>query len=340
MSDDVRRRIGGPLGTAIVVAVVVSGACAACGRGRAEAPPAHLEAMPPPPSLMFINLANDGGFNHVAVASLASPAGAAYVTPLSCERVYFASGRGLCLSVTDEGTIGPDGPVASRWAEVFDASFTIRRRIKLAGAPSRVRVSPDGRYAAATVFDSGHSYADHRFSTRTTIFNLETADVAIDDLETVETRRDGAVFSAKDFNFWGVTFARDGQTFYATLDTGGTSYLVRGRIDERVMHVVHAGVECPSLSPDNTRIAFKRRVGSTSRGWWQIALLDLASMKESLLAGETRSVDDQVEWLDDERVAYHITGEGTPADLWAIRVDGTGAPERIRRSAYSPAVLR
>jgi Tol biopolymer transport system component len=246
----------------------------------------------------------------------------------------------LCLSVTDEGTIGPDGPVASRWAEIFDESFKIRRRIRLAGAPSRVRVSPDGRYAAATVFDSGHSYADHRFSTRTTIFNLETAEVAIDDLETVETRRDGVVFSASDFNFWGVTFARDGDIFYATLDTGGTSYLVKGHVNNRVMHVVHAGVECPSLSPDNTRVAFKRRVGSTSRGWWQIAVLELTSMKESLLTAETRSVDDQVEWLDDERVAYHLTGDGTAADLWAMRVDGTGRPEQIRRAAYSPAVLR
>jgi hypothetical protein len=289
---------------------------------------------------MFINLANDGAFNRVAVTSLASPDGGAYVTPLSCERVYFASGRGLCLSVTDEGTIGPEGPVATRWAEVFDENFHIRRRIRLAGAPSRVRVSPDGRYAAATVFDSGHSYADHRFSTRTTIFNLETADVAIEDLETVETRRDGAVFHAQDFNFWGVTFARDGDTFFATLDTAGTSYLVKGRVDQRIMNVVHAGVECPSLSPDNTRVAFKRRVGSPSRGWWQIAVLDLSSMKESLLTAETRSVDDQVEWLDDARVAYHLTGEGTPADLWAVRVDGTGRPERIRRFAYSPAVLR
>jgi hypothetical protein len=326
----------------LVVSALALVAVSGCGRGAAEAPapPAHLSALPPRPSLMFINLANDGAFNRVAVASLAAPAGAAYITPLSCERVYFANGRGLCLSVTDEGTIGPEGPVASRWAEVFDADFHVRRRIRLAGAPSRVRVSPDGRYAAATVFDSGHSYADHRFSTRTTIFDLETAAVAIEDLETVETRRDGAVFQARDFNFWGVTFARDGDTFFATLDTAGTSYLVKGRVNERVMYVVHAGVECPSLSPDNTRVAFKRRLGSASRGWWQIAVLELASMKESSLTAETRSVDDQVEWLDDERVAYHITGEGTPADLWAVRVDGTGRPERIRRAAFSPAVLR
>ena len=325
---------------AVVWALTVV-AVSACSRGAAEGPPApHLSARPSRPSLMFINLANDGAFNRVAIASLAAPAGGAFITPLSCERVYFASGRGLCLSVTDEGTIGPDGPVATRWAEVFDEEFRILRRIRLTGAPSRVRVSPDGRYAAATVFDSGHSYADHRFSTRTTIFNLEAATVAIEDLETVETRRDGAVFHAQDFNFWGVTFARDGDTFFATLDTGGTSYLVKGRVDQRVMDVVRPSVECPSLSPDNTRVAFKRRVGSASRGWWQIAVLDLSSMKESLLTSETRSVDDQVEWLDDDRVAYHITGDGTPADLWAVRVDGTGRPERIRRSAYSPAVLR
>ena len=324
-----------------VVWPVVVFVAAACGRGASAGPPrARLSALPARPSLMFVNLADDGAFQRVAVASLATPDGDAYVTPLSCDRVYFAGGRGLCLTVTDEGTIGPEGPVASQWAAVFDEEFRVRRRIRLAGAPSRVRVSPDGRYAAATVFDRGHSYADHRFSTRTTIFDLEAAAIAIDDLETVETRRDGNRFRAEDFNFWGVTFARDGDTFFATLDTAGTSYLIKGSMDQRLLNVVRPGVECPSLSPDNTRIAFKRRIGSLSRGWWQIAVLELSSMQERLLTAETRSVDDQVEWLDNDRVAYHITGEGTPSDLWTVRVDGTGHPERIRRSAYSPAVIR
>lgn len=209
----------------------------------------------------------------------------------------------------------------------------------LTGEPSRVRVSPDGQLAAATVFESGHSYSEHGFSTRTTIFDLASG-TPLGDLEAFQARRDGKDFRAVDFNYWGVTFARDSDSFFATLDTDGVSYLVKGTARGRSVEVVKTDVECPSLSPDNTRIAFKRRVGARSRGWWQLAVLDLATLTETVLTNETRSVDDQVEWLDDERVVYHLSSSSTAADLWAMRVDNTRSPERILTGAYSPAVIR
>jgi hypothetical protein len=145
---------------------------------------------------------------------------------------------------------------------------------------------------------------------------------------------------AKDFNFWGLTFERDGNAFFATLDTGGVSYLVKGDVDRRELHVVRAGVECPSLSPDNTRLVFKKRIGSRSRGWWQLTRLDLSTNTETVLANETRSVDDQVEWLDDRAVTYHLTGDSTAADLWALPVDGSSPAQILLPNAYSPAVVR
>jgi hypothetical protein len=63
-------------------------------------------------------------------------------------------------------------------------------------------------------------------------------------------------------------------------------------------------------------------------------------MAETIVTAETRSVDDQVEWLDDERVVYHLASGTTSANLWAVRVDNASAPERILTSAYSPAVVR
>jgi hypothetical protein len=48
------------------------------------------------------------------------------------------------------------------------------------------------------------------------------------DLEHFTTWKDGARFHAADFNFWGVTFSRDSNMFYASLGTKGTTYLVRG----------------------------------------------------------------------------------------------------------------
>src|SRR5262249_15901871 len=208
------------------------------------------------------------------------------------------------------------------WGEVFDAQFHQLQRFALSGEPSRVRVSPDGRLAAATVFESGHSYAEHGFSTKTTLYDL-TGGTSLGDLEQFESRRNGEAFHAVDFNFWGVTFARDGNAFYATLDTSGVSYLVKGDARARTLDVLHPNVECPSLSPDNSRIAFKKRVGARSLGWWQIAVLNLNTMAETILNNETRSVDDQVEWLDDDRVVYHLANGTTAADLWSLRIDNS-----------------
>jgi hypothetical protein len=282
---------------------------------------------------MFVSVGNDDSFHKVSVAAFDQPAHGAFVSGLSCNRVYFGGGRGFCLTSATESS------KTTWWAHTFDERFEVLARLRLTGEPSRVRVSPDGRLAAATVFETGHSYRDHGFSTRTTVVDLTTG-ASLGDLEQFETRRNGAVVREEDFNFWGLTFARDSDTFYATLDTAGVSYLVKGSVRARRHEIVKAGVECPSLSPDNTRIAFKKRIGARSHGWWQLTILTLDSMAEAIVTAETRSLDDQVEWLDDERVIYHLANGTTSADLWAVRVDNSSTPERILASAYSPAVVR
>ena len=285
---------------------------------------------------MFVSVASDDTFERVSIASLDHPQSGAYVSNLACKRVYFAADRGMCL--TTAGGRGPDGPVTTWAAEVFDRDFTRLHHVPLDGLPSRVRVSPDGRRAAATMFVSGHSYAAG-FSTQTVILDLEHGEI-LADLETLETWRDGRFIWEEDFNFWGVTFANDSDTFYATLDTGGISYLVKGSVNRGVMQVVHPRVECPSLSPDNRRIAFKKRIGKRELGWWQVAVLELESMKETLVHTETRSVDDQVEWLDNDRVAYYLAMEGVTPGVWAVRVDNTEQPRLILADAYSPSAVR
>jgi hypothetical protein len=313
----------------LVVAVVATG----CGSRAADTAPAgRLSSPPAVPYLMFLSLASDDSFHHVSLASLASLSNA-FVTPLTCERVYFSVDRGICLNSEAQGT-------ATAWfADVFDGSFQRLFRLPLAGTPSRVRLSPDGRRAAATMFESGHAYDEHGFSTRTTIIDTQTGK-SRGDLEQFAVFREGKRINAEDFNFWGATFANDNDTFYATLQTASVSYLIKGSVERRTADVLRPGVECPSLSPDNRRIAFKKRIGTQSRGWWQIAVLPLDTLTDTLVATETRSVDDQVEWIDADRVAYHLTGGSTAADLWAVRVDGSAPPELLRAASYSPAVVR
>jgi len=313
-------------------------ASARTGAPTSAADAASLSAIASQPHLVFLSTAVGDTYGKVSLASLGADDSPRAGTTLECERVYFAAGRGLCLG---NNTIG--GFLSSYSAYSFDESFTPKATFRQPGSPSRVRISPDGRYGAMTVFITGHSYADTGFSTATTLVDLESGEL-IGNLEEFGVTRDGARFESPDFNFWGVTFARDSNRFYATLRSGGHYYLVEGDVARRAMRVVGENVECPSLSPDNTRIAYKRQVGGSGNPAWQLYLRDLASGAERPLAAETRSVDDQVEWLDDGHILYALAEQGPPrtaaTSIWVLPVDGSGPPQVFRSQGYSPAVVR
>jgi hypothetical protein len=137
-----------------------------------------------------------------------------------------------------------------------------------------------------------------------------------------------------------VTFANQPGRFYATLGTAGHTYLVRGDVETQRVEVLRDGVECPSLSPDNTRIAFKQKVDSgLGPVQWRPAVLDVATLEDHPVA-EDRTIDDQIEWLDDGTVLYAVdTGVGAPS-TWAAPADGTGQPRLFLADADSPAVVR
>jgi len=252
-------------------------------------------------------------------------------TDLSCERVHFAAGHGVCLRAQR-------GFVTRYDAITFDASLGDEHTIVLAGVPSRVRVSPDGARAGITVFVAGDSYAPGRFSTRTTIIDV-SAGTTIADLEQFTVRRDGVAFRSVDFNFWGLTFANKAKA-YATLGTGGHTYLVEVDVDGKHATVLHENVECPSLSPDGTRVAFKKRSTDASRLAWRLHTLVLATGAETALA-ETRTVDDQPEWRDNSLVTYALPNDSKPGstDVWGVSADGTGEPTKIFSAAWSPAFV-
>lgn len=248
--------------------------------------------------------------------------------PVNCDRLHYRASRGLCL--TDEEL------------SILDRDFNVVREFDVDGYASRVRISPDGRIGAATVFVAGHSYAEDGFSTATFLVDLEREQI-LGNLEDFSVVRDGAPFRAADFNFWGVTFA-DANRFYATLGSGASTYLIEGNVRERTANVIRDGIECPSLSPDGSRLAFKHRVSeSFGSVHWELRVLDLETSHEIAL-GEHRSVDDQVEWLDDEHVLYALPRD-TPAttgrvyDTWVLQAAADGAEPRIfAAQTVSPAV--
>jgi dipeptidyl aminopeptidase/acylaminoacyl peptidase len=194
--------------------------------------------------------------------------------------------------------------------------------------------------ASWTVFTSGDSYAANTFSTRTSILDVRTG-ALVSTLEDFDVRKDGQRYLPVDRNFWGVTFTSDDNTFYATMSpiSTGRTYLVRGDLAARTLTVLRENVECPSLSPDGTRLVFKKRVSASTTAPWHLAVLDLATMHETLLA-EQHSVDDQAAWLDDRTVTYAVPVPGkSTTDLWQVPADGTGTPTVLLHNGFSPAPL-
>ncbi|MEU9556347.1 TolB family protein [Streptomyces fumanus] len=282
--------------------------------------------------LAFVNGIPGPHRTAVTTVAAADPDGARTASGLKCARFYAAAGTGVCLR-SDPGVLKQRNR-----ALLLDSRLRVQRTFALAGTPSRARVSPSGRFAAWTVFVSGESYASTFFSTRTSILDTRTMRL-VPSLEEFAITLDGEPYRAADVNFWGVTFATDDDTFYATLNTAGKTYLVRGSVSGRSVTTLTENVECPSLSPDGTRVAFKKRVLSRT-DLWREYVLDLRTLRRTPLA-ERRSVDDQATWLDDDTLAYALPADGEVgrSDLWTVPADGTGSPRLLLAGASSPAPL-
>jgi hypothetical protein len=255
---------------------------------------------------------------------LGADPGKARAGDLACERVYVAAGRGICMYQAASGV--------DYRMKIFDARYRTVHEESLPGIPTRARVSPSGRRGSVTTFVTGDSYATPgAFSTRTEIYDM-TAGKQVANLEQFSVERDGETVDAPDFNYWGTTFGHDDDTFYATLATKGKRYLVKGSLSKRRVTMLRENVECPSLSPDETRIAYKKRVGGPAD--WRLHVLDLASGRDVALS-ETHTVDDQAEWLDADTVLY-----GRAGSVWAVRANGSGRPAKVLTQAASPATIR
>ncbi|WSQ10019.1 TolB-like translocation protein [Streptomyces sp. NBC_01231] len=280
--------------------------------------------------LLVRNLAWGPHRDEIAAVPADDPQGPRTVSGVKCLRFHAAAGTAVCLRAV-HGTLED-----SYRAVVLDSHLRELHHFPAAGIPTRARVSPSGHLVAWTVFVSGDSYAGTDFSTRTAI--VDTRTWAIDDnLETFHITKDGHPYRAADTNIWGVTFADDTH-FYATLATGGHTYLVRGDVSARTLTTVHRNVECPSLSPDGTRIAYKKRVaGASPDAPWRLYVLDLRTMKETATA-EQRNIDDQALWSGNATLVYALPGD-YGSDLWTVPADGTGAARRLMTSAVAPAYL-
>ena len=283
--------------------------------------------------VLFRNTAVGQGYGMAATVALANPAGPRTIGSAPCDRVYSVGTGLVCLS-TNRGLATTFG------ATLYGANWQQLHSWSLSGIPSRARASRDGTLVATTVFVTGHSYAGTGSSTETVIRSV-AGPAKDENLEQFALIVNGGQVTATDRNIWGVTFV-PGQpdAFYATAASSGLHWLVRGSISNRTLTAVHDGVECPSISPDGTRIAFKKNTGSGLKPHWKIAILDMATGGETILS-EGRSVDDQIEWIDNKSLLYGMSrdGEAGDSDIWRITADAGGQPELYIEHAWSPSVV-
>jgi hypothetical protein len=326
----------------LVIAAVVLGGAIAYGitafvgyQQRQSAPSAadavSSSAAPTGPRVVFRNTAPGQGYGLVASVSLQDPAGQRTLAREACDRVYETGQDLLCLRV-DRGVL------TTFEAVLFDSSGKRLSSWALPGIPSRARISADSRLVSSTAFITGMSYATVGFSTQAVIRGTDGHDYG--NLEDFTTLIDGKRLTASDRNYWGVTFSSDDNIFYATAASGGKTWLVRGDLAARTLTSVRENAECPSISPDGSRVAYKKNVSKTATSHWAIAVLDLRSGQEKIL-GEERSVDDQVEWLGNQTLLYGLlnTHPGD-SDVWSIPSDGSAAPAIYIKHAWSPSVVR
>ncbi|NKE58316.1 hypothetical protein FXN61_16390 [Lentzea sp. PSKA42] len=271
--------------------------------------------------LLFVDLA--GGQNRVE--KLAG-SGARTPTDIACQRFYAASGTSVCLKLA--------GPGPSYAAEVSRDGKPVKS-VALPGIPSRAKVSRSGNVVSWTSFVTGDSYSvPGGFSTRTGFLDVRTGET-VESLEHFTATVEGSVLTARDVNYWGLTVGSDDRTFYATLASGGFTWLVKGDLAAKTVTSLRRDAECPSLSPDGTKVAYKKRIGRL--GPWDLAVLDLASNTEKRLPG-TAGIDDQATWLGENELAFAAVPKD--AKLPAVHIvpaDGSQPAKVLIPDATSPS---
>ncbi|WP_405056632.1 hypothetical protein OG474_28325 [Kribbella sp. NBC_01505] len=278
-----------------------------------------------PSTMFFRNLADGPDQGKLAAVPAADPATARRVGELSCDRFAAARGTAICLRLK------PDSLPPLTDMLVLDANLHEVHRETLPGTPSRARVSPNGRIVNWTLFVTGDSYAATGFSTRTGLYNLDKQRL-IKSMETLPILVDGKRYFASDVNYWGITFADDGNRFYLTMGSKGKTYLIEADYAKYHGHAIAQNVECPSLSPDGRRIAYKQKVAT---GKWRLAVLDLATRKITN-PPDDRLLDDQPVWRDNDTLLYPLRAPDGSTDIWSVGL--TKPPTLLIRHATSPSL--
>ena len=145
--------------------------------------------------------------------------------------------------------------------------------------------------------------------------------------------------TAADRNFWGVTFGADDNVFYATAASGGHTWLVRATSPSApspASMTAWNAHRCPRTAPASPSRRTCRAVPShTGR-----SRCSTSPPARRRCSARQRSVDDQVEWLDNDTLLYGLPRTDAPgdSDIWSVAA--RLAPAVFIPHAWSPSVVR
>lgn len=280
--------------------------------------------------IVFRNTAMGQGYGQIASVAIAEPQGPRELSQTACDRVDATTEYISCMR-TQRGI-----PTTFE-TRILDAQANTFDEWPLPGVPSRTRIS-EGGLVATTAFVTGHSYAADSFSTETVIKSVQGQNFG--NLEDYSIFIDGQALTAIDRNVWGVTFATENK-FYATVASAGKTWMVEGNLEERRMNSVIQNAECPSVAPDHSKVAYKKRRAQSGLAHWDIAVFDLKTQKEIILPLE-QGFDDQLEWLDSQTLLFGMprTGSVGDSDVYSIKANANAQPQLFIKDAWSPSVVR
>lgn len=254
----------------------------------------------------------------------------------TCLRVHISADHGVCISQNE-------GIVPTFTTTFFEAvNPEVEIKSYPSALPSRARISPEGTLSAVTAFVTGSSYADIG-GEATTIVTIDEIDSSrlLRGITGFEIDSDESRFDNLNPQYWGITFV-DENEFYITGYFGEQPEVMHGWVDMLTMEPTGLIGSCPSLSPDGRTLVYKELQDD---GSFQLVAVDLET-DESWALGETRSVDDQVEWLDDDTILYALHPDGREDlvqpefDIWMVDIAPGSEPEIFLPNADSPAVAR
>lgn len=260
-----------------------------------------------------------------------------------CERLHIAAQLGICVS--REESFG----LATFTARYLDAADTELREVRNfpSQLPSRARVSPSGTLVSTTAFVTGTSYADIGGEAETlAIVDEADASTNLRGLTQFEVLSRDDRYQGVVGEYWGVSFVDEDQ-FWVTGFFGEEPEVLEGSVSRGVLTPSGLAGSCPSVSPDGSTLVFKR-LQDDGEGFDLVAAnLDSGT---TWLLGESRSVDDQVEWLDDDTILYALhtnsVEEGGAAvaqpqfDIWSLDIAEGSEPQLFLPAADSPAAIR